>query len=74
MEIGLLSAQLSVEQMSVVSELLASISGMMFDVDDVDAYINTILSHRNEKTQDEVAAMSDDDLKAYIDSLASKKK
>jgi DNA primase len=73
-ELTLLSAQLSIEQMGIVTELLNSISGMMFDVSAVDSYIDTILSYQENKTQDEVAAMSDNDLKAYIASLASRKK
>ena len=73
-ELSLLSAQLTVDQMGVASELVNAVSGMMFGVEDVDSYIDTILSHKNIKSQDEVAAMTDDDLKAYIASLASKKK
>ncbi len=73
-ELTLLSAQLSIEQMGAVTELLNSISGMMFDVAAVDSYIDTIRSYQENKTQDEVAAMSDNDLKAYIASLASRKK
>ena len=73
-ELAMLSASLSVEQMGVAAELLNSVSGMMFGIEDANAYISTILSHKNIKSQDEVAAMSDDDLKAYIASLASKKK
>lgn len=73
-ELTLLSAQLSIEQMGVVTELLNSISGLMFDVSAVDSYIDTLLSYQQNKTQDEVAAMSDNDLKAYIASLASRKK
>ena len=72
-ELGLLSGALSMEQMGVVSELLNSISGMMFGMEDADAYIDVILSYKEKKSQDEVAAMTDDDLKAYIASLASKK-
>ncbi len=73
-ELTLLSAQLSIDQMGVVTELLNSISGLMFDASSVDSYIDTILSYQQNKTQDEVAAMSDNDLKAYIASLASRKK
>ena len=60
--------------MGVVTQLLTSVSGMTFSREDADAYIETILSKQNEKSQDEVASMSEDDLKAYIASLASKKK
>ena len=73
-ELPMLSADLSIEQMGVVSELLNSVSGIVFGLEDADAYIDTILSKQTERSQDEVAAMSDDDLKAYIASLASKKK
>ncbi|MEM1485401.1 DNA primase [Oscillospiraceae bacterium PP1C4] len=73
-ELNLLSSQMTVEQMGVVAELVNSISGMMFHIDDVDSYISAILSKKNVKSQDEVATMSDDDLKAYIASLALKKK
>lgn len=73
-ELNLLGAQLTVEQMSTVTELLNSVSGMMFGLEDVDAYVETITSKKQIKSQDEVAAMSNEDLKAYIASLASKKK
>lgn len=72
-ELTMLSSQLTIEQMGAVTELLNSISGILFDISDVDSYIDTILSYQDKKTQDEVAEMSDDDLKAYIASLASKK-
>ena len=72
-ELTMLSAVLSIDQMGIAAELLNSISGMAFDPADADAYIETILSYREQKSQDEVAAMSDDDLMAYITSLASKK-
>ena len=68
------ASRITLDQMGVASELVNAVSGMMFGVEDVDSYIDTILSHKNIKSQDEVAAMTDDDLKAYIASLASKKK
>ena len=46
-ELSLLSAQLTVDQMGVASELVNAVSGMMFGVEDVDSYIDTILSHIN---------------------------
>ncbi|MBC8584497.1 DNA primase [Youxingia wuxianensis] len=73
-ELTVLSSQLDPEQMAVVSGLVNSISGMTFSVADVYTYIDTILSYKTVKSRDEVAGMSDDDLKEYIDSLASKKK
>ena len=73
-DLTLLSSKLDMEQMGVVTQLLTSVSGMTFSREDADAYIETILSKQNEKSQDEVASMSEDDLKAYIASLASKKK
>lgn len=70
----LLGAELSIDQMSVLAELLSAVSGMMFDVSDADSFIDVILSHKTQKTGDEVAVMSDADMRAYIASLASKKK
>ena len=64
----------SYTHLAVVSGLVNSISGMTFSVADVYTYIDTILSYKTVKSRDEVAGMSDDDLKEYIDSLASKKK
>ena len=73
-ELTLLSSQLDLDQMGVVSELLGSVSGMTFGLSDADSYIDTILSHKNVKSQETIAAMGEDELKAYIASLASKKK
>ena len=73
-ELALLSSQLDVEQMGVVSQLLSSVSGMSFGLEDADSYIDTILSHRDLKSQETIAAMDDRELEGYIASLASKKK
>ena len=73
-ELPLLSAQLDEEQMAAAAGLLNSISGLTFGPEDLDSYIDTLLSFKTVKSQDEVAAMTDDDLKAYIAALASKKK
>ncbi|MEY8358798.1 DNA primase [Anaerotruncus colihominis] len=73
-ELPLLSAQLDEEQMAAAAGLLNSISGLAFGPEDLDSYIDTLLSFKTVKSQDEVAAMTDDDLKAYIAALASKKK
>lgn len=70
----LLGAELSIDQMSVIAELTSAVSGLMFGASDADSYIDVILSHKTEKTGDEVAGMSDEDMRAYIASLASKKK
>ena len=60
--------------MAAAAGLLNSISGLAFGPEDLDSYIDTLLSFKTVKSQDEVAAMTDDDLKAYIAALASKKK
>ena len=73
-ELPLLSGQLSMDQMGTASELLNSLSGLNYSLEDADSYIDAILSHKNEKSNAEVAAMQEDDLKAYIASLASQKK
>lgn len=73
-ELSMLSMDLDFEQMSVLSGLVNSISGMTFDIEDAKSYVETILSKKTVKSQEEVAAMKEDELKDYIASLASKKK
>ena len=73
-ELSSLGAYLSVDQVGVVASLLQSVNGVSFVKQDLTAYINVILEQKQQKSQDEVGAMSDDDLKAYIASLAQKKK
>lgn len=73
-DLSLLGEQLTVEQMGVVTELLNSISGVNFGFEDAASYVDVILSKKDEKSQDEVVGMTDDDLMTYINSIASKKK
>ncbi len=69
-----LSALLNEEQMSVLSQLVASVSGMGFQKEDADDYINAILEFKKNKTEQQVAGMDNEQLKDYITSLAAKKK
>lgn len=73
-ELSLLSSQLDIDQMGVVSQLLSSVSGLTFTQEDADSYIDTILSHKELKSQESIAAMGEAELRGYIASLASKKK
>lgn len=69
-----LNSQCSVEQMSSLTGYLTSITGMMFSQQDLADYIDTILSFGTQKTKNEIATMHDDELQAYIASLAAGKK
>ncbi|MBR5484942.1 MAG: DNA primase [Oscillospiraceae bacterium] len=68
-----LSGQLSPEQMSRLSGILASIPENP-SVEEVRDYVSVILESKQEKTQKELAQMNADELKDYISSLAAKKK
>ena len=61
------------EQMGDLSSLLASVGDMSFSQEDLQSYSQTLLECKKQKSKEDIAAMTDDDLKAYIASLASKK-
>lgn len=73
-EMAALGAYLSVEQMGIVASLLQSVSGLTFTRQELAEYSKVILSYKQQKSQDEVATMADDDYNAYIASIARKKK
>lgn len=72
-DLSLLGEALTVEQMGVLASLLASVQDMSFTGEDLRTYADIILSSKTQKSKTDIAAMDDDDLKAYIASLASKK-
>ncbi|MFQ9872652.1 MAG: DnaB-like helicase N-terminal domain-containing protein [Oscillospiraceae bacterium] len=69
-----LGAALTQEQMAKLSGWLASVSGMNFTKEDAVRYVDSILAQREQKTQTDIAQMNEEELNAYIHSLASKKK
>lgn len=69
-----LGAALTPGQMAKLSGWLASISGMNFTKEDAGRYVDSILAQREQKTQTDIAQMNEEELNAYIHSLASKKK
>ncbi|MCI8755633.1 MAG: DNA primase [Oscillospiraceae bacterium] len=72
-DLSLLGEAFSVEQMGDLSSLLASVGDMSFSQEDLQSYSQTLLECKKQKSKEDIAAMTDDDLKAYIASLASKK-
>lgn len=72
-DLSLMGETLTVEQMGLLASLLASVQDMNFTEDDVRAYADTLLSSKTQKSKSDIASMADDDLGAYIASLASKK-
>lgn len=72
-DLSLLGETLTVEQMGILSALQASVQDVAFTSEDFLSYADTLLSGKEQKTKAEIAGMTDDDLKAYIASLASKK-
>lgn len=69
-----LSAVFSVEQMARLSYLLTSVREQGFTARDAQEYAAVILQKGMEKTQEELAAMSGQQLKEYVGSIAAKKK
>lgn len=72
-ELSMLGGECTLEQMSQLASLQASAEAFTYTVEDLRVYMETLLSRKEQKSRDEVARMSDDDLQAYINSLASKK-
>lgn len=68
-----LSAQLSIEQMNRISYLLASSSERSFTIKEAQDYITVILEKQQERTNEQVGSMDEDELKAFIDGIAAKK-
>lgn len=72
-DLSLMGETLTVEQMGILASLLASVQDMNFTGEDLRSYADILLSSKEQKSKTDIAAMDDDDLKAYIASLASKK-
>ena len=72
-DFSLLGEVFSVEQMGNLASLLASAGDMAFSQEDLQSYSQILLDCKKQKSKEDIAAMTDDDLKAYIASLASKK-
>lgn len=68
-----LSSELSTEEMSRVSAILATAASQRCDEEALRDYIDILIEHRNVKTEKEVAQMDDDALGEYVKSLAAKK-
>jgi DNA primase len=69
-----LSADLSMAQMARLSYLLASVREWAFTADDAQSYAAAILQKAAERTDEQVAAMSGQELKEYVSGIAAKKK
>lgn len=72
-DLSLMGETLTLEQMGALASLQAMTQDMRFTQEDLQAYVQTLLDSKKQKSDTEIAQMSDDDLKAYIASLASKK-
>ena len=68
-----LSSQLSTEQMSWLSYLLASNQQYSYNMDDARQFIETILTKQNERTNEQVGSMNSDELQSFIAGIAAKK-
>ena len=68
-----LSSQLSTEQMSWLSYLLASNQQYSYNMDDAKQFIETILAKQNERTNEQVGSMNSDELQSFIAGIAAKK-
>ena len=68
-----LSSQLSTEQMSWLSYLLASNQQYSYNMDDARQFIETILTKQNERTNEQVGSMTSDELQSFIAGIAAKK-
>ena len=68
-----LSAELSVERMNWLSHLLATNRENSFTLNDAFDYIAVIREKQQQRTNEQVGAMTEDELKAFIDGIAAKK-
>ncbi len=68
-----LSGSLDDVQMSRISYLTVSNAGQGFTLEDARAQISVIKEKQQEKTSEQVGAMSEDELRAYIGGIAAKK-
>lgn len=72
-ELSFLAGSCSLEEMDAIVSLQNASLDISFSEEDMDAYIDTILSYKQQKSREEVVSMSNEDLQAYIASLASNK-
>lgn len=72
-ELSFLAGSCSLEEMDAIVSLQNASLDISFSEEDMDAYIDTILSYKQQKSREEVVNMSNEDLQAYIASLASNK-
>lgn len=68
-----LSSQLSVAQMNWLSHLMATNRENSFTLNDARDYIAIIREKQQQRTNEQVGAMNEDELKAFIDGIAAKK-
>lgn len=68
-----LSSQLSNEQMSRLSYILASSREYSYNMADVRQFIEVILSKQDERTNEQVGSMNNDELQSFIAGIAAKK-
>jgi len=69
-----LSAELSIEQMSRLSHLLATSQQEAFAWDQTEQYADIVLEKDKKRTNEQVGSMAQDELRAYIEQLAAAKK
>lgn len=69
-----LSADLDPVQMGRLSYLMASTREQSFTMDDAASFIRVIREKQAEKTDEQVASMSEEELRAFIGGIAAKKK
>ena len=69
-----LSPYLPIEEMGRLSGLLASARDLNYTFEDVEKLVSAIKQKQGKKTNEQIAAMDEQELKRYFDELAAKKK
>lgn len=69
-----LSGELSIQQMSRVSYVLASNEGNSFSLNDAYELIEVVLSTKSKPTDEQVGSMSETELKSFIEKISAGKK
>lgn len=69
-----LSMYLEPEAMAQLSRILSEVSGRKFTVEETDDYISALLEHQNQRSSQEIGAMSDEEFRNYMAALTAGKK
>ena len=69
-----LSSELSIEQMSRLSHLLATTQQEAFAWDQTEQYADIVLEKQKKRSNEQVGSMSEEELRSYIEQIAAAKK